>query len=115
VAVSQGEGLALDSGVEAAGAAQVEDLGLAVEDGGDDLGGAGQAAGLAGGDLGVGAQGGGAQAVAQRGQVDGDQDGGGIAAVSGQLGGVEVFEQGAERLPEALVVARLTVVAGLAG
>ena len=47
--VGQGEGLALGGAEQPAGAAEVEDLGGAAEDGRDDAGGAGQAAYLAGG------------------------------------------------------------------
>ena len=48
--VAQGEGLALGGGEQPGGAAQVEDLGLGAQDGGDEAGGAGQPAGFAGGD-----------------------------------------------------------------
>ena len=64
--VAQGEGEALGGGVEAAGAAEVEDLGGAAEDGGDDAGLAGQAAGLAGADAGAGVQGRGGEAAEER-------------------------------------------------
>ncbi len=47
-AVPQREGDPLGLGVETASAAEVEDLGVAAEDGGDDPGPAGEPAGLAG-------------------------------------------------------------------
>ncbi len=46
--VAQAEGEALGWGVEAAGAAEVEDLGVTAEDGGEDAGFAEQASGGAG-------------------------------------------------------------------
>ena len=55
-AVAVGEGDPLGFGVEAARAAEVEDLGRAAEDGGDDPGPAGQPARLAGGDAAAGVQ-----------------------------------------------------------
>ena len=48
--VLEPDGFALGCGVQPAGAAEVEDLGLPAEDGGQDLGLAGEAAGLGGGD-----------------------------------------------------------------
>ena len=59
--------------------------------------------------------GGGAEAVPQGLEVDGDDHGGGVATVLGELGGVEVLEQGAEGLPEPLVVAELRIELALAG
>ena len=54
--VSDGHGEALGLGVEAASAAEVEDLGPAVEDGGDDPVVTREASGLGGGDLATGVQ-----------------------------------------------------------
>jgi hypothetical protein len=80
-------------------AAEVEDLGLPAEHRRQDLGVAGQAAGVGRGDLLVGAeQPGGAEVLGERVAVDGDDHGGGVTAVSGELGRVEVFEQRDERL-----------------
>ena len=42
--------------MQSSSAAEVEDLGLAAEDGGDDPGGAGQTAGFAGGEVGAGVE-----------------------------------------------------------
>ena len=53
VRLCDGEGLALGGGEEPLGAAEVEDLGGAVEDGRDDPGAAGEAAGFAGADPGA--------------------------------------------------------------
>src|ERR1700709_1862583 len=74
---------ALGGAEEPPGAAEVEDLGVAAEDGGDDLGGAGQPAGVGGGD-GLVAEVGdqrGADLFAESRVVDGDDDGGGVPAV----------------------------------
>ena len=57
VAVADAHGLALGGVVEPLGAAEVEDLGLPAEDGGDEVGGARQAAGLGGADALAGAGG----------------------------------------------------------
>ena len=85
--VPQCQGDALGFGVEAASAAEVEDLGAGAEDGGDDPGGAREAAGLGGGDLPAGVQ------VTHPGRMQvgeqlvvghGDHDGGATAAGLGQ-------------------------------
>ena len=83
---------------QARGAAEVEDLGLAAEHGGDDLGGAGEAAYLAGGQLVRGSELGGAELLAQVVEGDRDDQRGGIAAVSGQPLGVDGLQQRTERL-----------------
>ena len=104
-AVAHGHGPALRRSEEARGAAEVEDLGGAAENDGDDLGGAGQAAGLGGSDGGVAAKGRGAEPIAEGGQVDGDQDGGGVAAVPREPVRIHGLEHGAESLAEPAVVA----------
>ena len=81
--VAQGEGDALGLGVEAAGAAEVEDLGLPAEHGGDDPGPAGQAAGLGGGDDAAGGQPGRLEPTHQGVEGHRDHDGGGHAAAGG--------------------------------
>ena len=80
------------------GAAEVEDLGLPAEDGGDDLGGAGEPAYLAGGELVRGTELGGAELLAQLVERDRDDQRGGVAAVGRQPLGVDGLEQRAERL-----------------
>jgi hypothetical protein len=113
VADLHGEAL---GGAEAPGlAAEVEDLGPAAEDGGPLAGLAGQASGLAGGDLlpggGLGDAGGGE--VGDQGVVVDEHDqGGGLAAVAGQVGLEDPLEEGdqcdallaGQREPRELVV-----------
>jgi hypothetical protein len=81
---------------EAAGVAQVQGLGLAAQDEGDEVGVAGQSHRLGRGDQVAGVQGGGADPVLEPVEVDGDHDGGGRAAVLGQHLGGQGFEQGPE-------------------
>ncbi len=101
VAVADGHRLALGRTEEPGGAAEVEDLALAAEDGGDQVGGAGQPAGLFGGDPVPGRGLGDAEAGDEGVEVEGDQQRGGGAAVDGEPVGGQVFEQGAERQPAA--------------
>ena len=98
-----GERLALGGGEQASGAAQVQHLGGAVQDGGQEPGRAGQSSGLAGADPGAVAQDADPEAGEQVGDRDGDHHRGRGAAVPRQPVGVHGLEQGAERLPAALV------------
>jgi hypothetical protein len=88
---------------QATGATQVEDLGGTAEDGGEQVGGAGQPAGLAGGDRRVADQSG-AEAVAQPVVVDRDHEGGGITAVQRQPLRVHRFQERGEGVAQLLVV-----------
>ena len=92
----------LGLGVEPPGAAQVEDLRLAAEHGGDDAGLAGQSAGGVGGDRLAGVQGGGLQPAEQGGEVHGDHDRGVHPTRGGELAGGVALDQLAERLPQPL-------------
>jgi hypothetical protein len=87
---------------EAVGAAEVEDLGLAAEDGGDDPGFAGQAAGGAGADRLAGVEVGGFQLTHEGLQGHEDHDGGVEAAGLGELLGGVALDQLDEGLAEAL-------------
>ena len=89
------------AGLKQAGlAAEVEDLGLGAEDGGQEAGLAGQASGLAGGELvaggGLGDPGGG-EVGEELVVVDQHDQGGGLAAVAGQVALEDTFEEGDER------------------
>lgn len=87
VAVLHDDGAPLGRGVKAALAAEVQDVGIGAEHGGDDAGLAGQAAGLAGGDAVPGVQRGGAQPAKQGIQAHRDHDGGVVAPGLGKLVG----------------------------
>ena len=76
VLVSQGEGFPDAGGDEALGAADVEDLAVVAEDGGDDLGVAGEPSYGGDGDGVPGLQRGGTGAGAQRIKADGDGEAG---------------------------------------
>jgi hypothetical protein len=78
---------------------EVEDLGLAAEDGGDDRGGAGQPAYLTCRQSLCGSEVGGAEVLAQLLQGHGDDQGGGITTVGRHPSRVQGLEQRAERLP----------------
>jgi hypothetical protein len=95
-AVLDGQGEALGLVVEPGAAAEVEDPGLGVEDGGDQSGLAGEVAGEGGGDRLAGVQVGGAEAGAEGVEGDGDHHGGGAAGDGGEVVGGEPFEQLAE-------------------
>ena len=91
--VEQGQGAALGAGVQAAGAAEVQGHRVAVEDGGDEPGVAGQPAGLAGGDRDPGVEPGGAEPGEQGVEVDRDQHLAAVAAVAGPAAGGQVLDQ----------------------
>lgn len=75
---------------------------------------AGEAAGLVGGDLVAGGEGGDAEVVEEGVEVHGDDDLDGGAAVVGQAGGVEVLDQGGEGLAEELAVGDVSAGDGVA-
>ena len=113
VAESHREALGL--GVQASSAAEVEGLGLAAEDGGDDPGGTGEAAGLGGGEVAAGVQG------ADPGRIEvgqelfeghGDHDGGAAAAGLRQGLAGDGLDELAERLPVAHVGGQVLVDVG---
>src|SRR3954453_7890081 len=98
-ALRQGEGQVLGRAEDPLLAPEVEDLSLAVEDGGEGAGGAGQPTCF-----------GGTQRLAtdelpdpelalERLQADGDDDRGGATAVPGKVGGVDALDEAAERRP----------------
>ena len=85
----------LGSGVEPAGAAEVEDLGLAAEDGGDDPGLAGEPSGWPGADAVAGVEDRGLQSARSACRGHGDHDGGVDAAgLREPVGGVALDELG---------------------
>ncbi len=90
----------LTRGEQPLGAAQEEGLAGAVEDQGQDLGGAGQPHRLGGGDQVAGVEAGGAELGGQGVVVDGDHDLGRGAAMDGQLVGGDRFEHRREGVPE---------------
>jgi hypothetical protein len=98
--VADGEGLALGGGEQAAGAAQVEGLGVAAEDVRDEAGGAREAAGFARSERIAAGEGGGAEAVTESVEVDRDDQGGGVASMQRQPVGVDGLEERAEGVPE---------------
>ena len=91
----------MGSAAEPALAAQVEDLGLAAEDGRDDRGVGSEPPGLSGGDPLSGVQVGGFEAADQGVEGHGDHDGGVEAAGLGELLGGVARDVFAERQPEA--------------
>ena len=100
VAESHREALGL--GVQSASAAEVEGLGPAAQDGGDDPGGAGEAAGLGGGEVAAGVQGadpGGLEVGEELFEGHGDHDGGAAATGLGQGLAGDGLDELAERLP----------------
>ncbi len=101
--VPDGHGLALGGAEQAAGRPRSRISESAPSTAGRMFGGAGQPAGLAGGDRGVADQGG-AEAVAEPVEVDGHHQGGGIAAVQRHPVGVDRFQERAEGVAELLVV-----------
>ena len=110
--VDQGQGAALAAGVEAAGPAEVQGHRVAVEDGGDQAGVAGQPAGFAGGDRDPGVEPGDAEAGEQGVEVDRDQHLAAVAAVSGPAQGREVLDELTPGGAAGLVDVRAPVVAG---
>jgi len=92
------QGPTLRAIVESLGAPHVEDLGLPAEHHRDDLCHAGQPPDRRGRDRHVvdGRDAGGAGALCQGVKIDGDHDGGRVAAVQGKSSGVDVFEEGRE-------------------
>lgn len=101
VVLAVGDGEALRLVEQALFAAEVEGLRVAAEDHGDDAGGAGQAAELAGGEGGAGVEGSVAEAGAELVSGEGGDDGGGDAAGVGDGGGGDVFEQVDQGVAEA--------------
>ena len=99
-AVALRDGDALGPGVEAAGAAEVEDLGPPAEHGRDDPGLARQPAGLTGADPGAGVQRRGRQPTVERPERHGDDHGRGDAAGGGQVVGGVALDPLDERPPE---------------
>ncbi len=101
-AVAGEEGAADGSGEQAAGAAEVDGLGLAVEDDGQDGRLVQARRRVWAGESGVPS---GRVAWPESGgegvELDGDDQGGGVSAVEGEPGGVDGFEELAERLAEA--------------
>ena len=90
--VNQGQGATLAAAVQAARATEVQGHRVAVEDGGDQPGVAGQAAGFAGGDCDPGVEPGGTEAGGECFEVERDQDLAAVAAVAGPALHGEVFD-----------------------
>ena len=101
-AVAVGEDSALGGGEQALFAADVEDLGFAVDDEGQDLGVAGDAAGGGGGDGSAEVEGGVLDGLGEGVVVQHHRDVGDVSADGGSVAGVEVpAERGEVRLGEA--------------